>query len=166
MMFGRLHRFFVALKNLQHMPAVFRMAYELVEAQADVARQDFRAAERRLVRIYDMHLPRRALERSPADLLMALVFLRLGNPEAAAKLAPDAVRQVGSIRKWANPIERAYLRYAGRLIFEEATDQLGAPMTLDVGVDYEDLDIERVSSSFRDAFPVYRSRYAAAPQAH
>jgi hypothetical protein len=94
---------------------------------------------------------------------MALVSLRLGKPELAAELVPNAVHHIGAIRTYANPVERAYLKYAGRLILEEATDLMGAPMTIDVGVNYDDLDADRVRSSIRGSFPVYRSRYADAP---
>lgn len=139
------------------------MAIELVEAQEEVARHDYVAAEGRLTRVYELALPDEVIERSTASLLMALVSLRLGKPQLAAELAPAAVRHIDSIRTYANPVERAYLKYAGRLILEEATDLMGTPMTLDVGVDYDDLDSGRVRGALRNAFPVYRSRYADAP---
>ena len=145
------------------MPAVLKLALEMVEAHEEVARQDYAAADVRLQRIFALGLPDHVVGRSTASLLMALVSLRLGKPEVAAELVPYAVRHVGAIRSYANPVERAYLKYSGRLILEEATDALGRPMTLDVGVDYEDLDIDRVRTGIRRTFPVYRSRHAEAP---
>jgi hypothetical protein len=145
------------------MPGSVKMAIEIVEAQEEVARHDYAAAESRLKRVYELALPDRVMERSTASLLNALVALKLGRPQIAAELVPDAVRHIGSLRTYANPVERAYLKYAGRLILEEATDLMGTPMTLDVGVDYDDLDSDRVRGALRNAFPVYRSRYADAP---
>jgi hypothetical protein len=142
-----------------------RMSMELVEAQADVAKYDYLAAERRLLRVYGL-APPGAVERSSTNLLMALISLRLGNPQAAAELAPTAVAHVGSLRVYANPSERAYLKYAGRLIFEEATRQLGAPKTLSVGVDYEDLDMRKVRNSLRDTYRVPVPAGLDTPQAH
>ncbi|WP_156400554.1 hypothetical protein [Caulobacter sp. Root655] len=97
---------------------------------------------------------------------MAVVSLRLGNFQVAADLAPTAVSSIGSLRVSANPAERAYLQYAGRLVFEEATRRLGAPKTINVSVDYEDLDVRRVRDSLKNAFPVHRSRAAVIPQIH
>lgn len=161
-----LRRVVRAVQNLHHAPAIVRLADDLYEAQADAARQDFVAADKRLLRISESSLPQHVVDQSTATLLKALVSLRLGDPAAAAELAPTGVRNVESLRAYANPEERAYLAYAGRLILEEATDQLGDPMTLDVGVDYDELDIGRVRSALRDAFPIYRSRYADVPQVH
>ncbi|MGQ3308654.1 MAG: hypothetical protein ACT6SD_15145, partial [Brevundimonas sp.] len=101
---------------------------------------------------------------SKFSLLTALVALKLGNPKTAADLVPRAVHRLDDVRFYANPVERAYLKYAGRLILEEATVLLGDPRTLAVGVEYDDLDSDRVRSSLRDAFPIHRSRYAARPQ--
>lgn len=144
------------LRDLRHLPTIIRMAAEVVEAQEDVIRRDYVAAERRLVRVYTM-APPGTVELSTTNLLMALVSLRLGNPSAAADLAPIAVSHVGSLRAFANKAERAYLQYAGRLIFEEATRQLGHPKTINVGVEFEDLDIRRVRPVLRDTYPVSRS---------
>ena len=154
------------IRNARYIPSVARMAYEVVEAQAEVAKHDYPAAEKRLKRLYSMGLPESVMQRSTASLLMALVSLKLGDPEAAAELVPKAVTDVSSIRAYANPVERAYLQYAGRLILEEATAAMGRPMTLDVGVEYDDLDAGQVRSSFVDTFPVFRSRYADAPPIH
>jgi len=154
-----------AIKDLRHVPTFIRMAAELVEAQEDVARQDYLAAERRLVRIYSL-APPGAVERVPTNLLMALVSLRLGNPSAAVHLAPSGVSHVGSLRAFANPAERAYLQYAGKLIFEEATRQLGEPKTLDIGLEFDDLDVERVRRSLREAYPVHRAHAEGDPTSH
>lgn len=154
-----LQRLVTVLGNLKHIPALLRMVFELVEAQGEAAAENFLAAERRLIRVYGL-APPGAVERSTTNLLMALVSLRLGNPKVAADLAPSAVSHVGNLRVFANGAERAYLRYSGRLIYEEATHQLGAPKSLDVGVEYADLDVRRVRSSLRDAYPVYRPRSA------
>ncbi len=158
-----LRRLATLVRNARHIPGSLKLAIELVEAQEEIARHDYVAAEARLKRVYRLALPDRVMEQSTASLLMALVSLRLGRPQVAAEIAPNAVRNIGSIRTYANPTERAYLRYAGRLILEEATALMGTPMTLDVGVDYDDLDSHRVRGALRNAFPVYRSRYADAP---
>ncbi|TPW03529.1 MAG: hypothetical protein FD125_1555 [bacterium] len=152
------------VRNAQHLPRALKLAIEMVEAHEEVARQDYVSAEARLHRIFAMGLPDHVIGRSTAKLLMALVSLRLGKPGIAAGLIPDAVHDIGAIRTYANPVERAYLKYAGRLILEEATDVLGESMTLDVGVDYEDLDVTRVRNAIRLVFPVYRSRHAPAPR--
>jgi len=162
---GPLERLVTVLRNLKYLPAMVRMMTELVDAQQDAARENYLSAERRLVRIYGL-APPGAVERSTTNLLMALVSLRLGNLQAAADLAPTAVSHVGSLRAFANPAERAYLQYVGRVIFEEATRRLGAPKTFDVGVDYEDLDIRRVRASLRDAYPIHRPDNTVAPQIH
>ncbi len=160
-----IEHFVKVLGNLKHLPAAIRISVELVRAQAEAARGDFSAAERRLVRIYGL-APQEMLEHSTTNLLMALVALRLGNPGVAADLAPSAVSHVGCLRVSANGAERAYLSYAGRLIFEEATEQLGAPKTLNVGVEFDDLDVRRVRGSLRAAYPVYRPRREVSPHVH
>ncbi len=149
-------RLLTIIRNLRHVPAIVRMAITMVDAAEDVAQEDYIGAERKLLRIYGF-APPGAVERSPTNLLMALVSLRLGNPSAAAELAPLAVEHLSNLRTFANSAERAYMRYAGRLIYEEATRQLGSPKSLDVGIDYDDLDIGKVRSSIRDAYPVRRS---------
>lgn len=160
-----LKRFLTVLRNLKYVPALVRMVVEVVEAQEDAAQLNYLAAERRLLRVYGM-APPGAVERSTTNLLMALVSLRLGNAEAAAELAPAAISHVGSLRVFANSAERDYLRYAGRQIYEEATRQLGKPDSLDVGVEYGDLDVQKVRSALRDAYPVVRPPATVAQQIH
>lgn len=159
-----LRRLTTLVRNVRHIRGTIILVFETVEAQADVARNDYAAAEVRLRRVSRLALPDRLLARSTVSLLTALVALKLGKPRTAADLVPQAVHRLDGIRFYANPFERDYLRYAGRLILEEATELLGAPKTLDVGVDYDDLDSDRVRCSLREAFPVYRSRYAVRPQ--
>jgi hypothetical protein len=153
---------------LWHLPTIVCVSVGLTDAQNDVARQDYLSAERRLLRVYSLanRMPPWAIKATLANLLMALVCLRLGNPQAAADLAPTAIGSVRSLRASANAGERAYLSYAGRLIYEEATRQLGSPGSLDIGVEYEDLDISKVRRRIRSAFPVTRSLRAAPPQLH
>jgi hypothetical protein len=158
-------RLVAVLRNLKYMPAMVRMMIDLVDAQEDAARQDYLSAERRLIRIYSF-APAAAVARSTTNLLMALVSLRLGNLEAAAELAPTAISHVRSLRAFANPAERAYLQYVGLLIFEEATRRLGTPKSLDIGMDYEDLDLQKVRGSLRDAYPLHHVGAAVAPQIH
>jgi hypothetical protein len=158
-------RLLTIVRNLKYLPAIMRMGFEIVQTAEDVAEKDYLAAERRLLRIYAI-APPGAVERSTTNLLMALVSLRLGNPTVAAELAPLAVENLRNLSAFANPSERAYMRYAGKLIFEEATRQLGSPKNLDVGVAYEDLDMGRVRSAIRDAYAVRRSGTKDQPQLH
>jgi hypothetical protein len=67
-----LKRLVGAWRDLTHFPAFLRMAVELVEAADEVARQDFFAAERRLLRICGA-APSGTVERSTTLLLMALL---------------------------------------------------------------------------------------------
>jgi hypothetical protein len=76
------------------------------------------------------------------------------------------VAYVQALKFSANSAERAYLAYAGRLIFEEATRQLGVPKTLKIGIEYDDLDVAKVSSDLLAAYPVYPSDGMAARQLH
>ena len=142
------------------------MALKVVDAQAYAAQQNDSAAERLIIQVYEMDIPEQLRQRSTAELLLALVSLRLGKPQVAADRAPIGVRNIGMLGSYVNPTERAYLKYAGRLIYEEATDQLGEPMTIDVGVEFDNLDARKVRSALRDAFPVYRSRYSDTPSTH
>jgi hypothetical protein len=158
-------RLLVIIGKLKYVPAVVRMGIDMVEAAGDVAQQDYVAAEQKLLRIYRV-APPGAVERSPTNLLMALVSLRLGNPSVAAELAPLAIDNIGNLMVSANHAERAYMRYAAKLIYEEATQQLGAPKSLDAGVDYDDLDVRRVSRRIRDTYPVRRARREIEPQHH
>ena len=82
------------IRNARYIPSVARMAYEVVEAQAEVAKHDYPAAEKRLKRLYSMGLPESVMQRSTASLLMALVSLKLGDPETAAELVPSRHRRV------------------------------------------------------------------------
>lgn len=151
-----LKRFGTIVRKLKDLPAAVRMAITMVGAAENVSRKDYPAAQQKLLHIYSF-APPGAVERSTINLLMALVSLRLGNPAVAAELAPVAVEHLKNLRAFANPAERAYMRYAGKLIYEEATEQLGSPKRLDVGVDYENLDIARVRNSIRDTYPVRRA---------
>jgi hypothetical protein len=150
-------------RHVRNIRGAIILAFEVIEAQADVARDDYAAAEKRLQRVSRLALPDRLMTHSTVSLLTALVALKLGKPQTAADLVPQAVHRLDDIRFYANPVERAYLKYVGRLILEEATVLLGDPRTLDVGVEYDDLDSDRVRSSLREAFPVHRSRYASVP---
>ncbi|MES2835049.1 MAG: hypothetical protein V4707_10125 [Pseudomonadota bacterium] len=152
--------------KLWRLPAIARMAFELVEAHEEAARQDYRGADRRLSRIEGLGLPEHMMKRSTLTLLKALVALRLGDAKTAVELLPRGVHEVSFLRKGINASERDYLKYAGRLLLEEATEQLGEPLTMGVGVEYEDLDISRVGDSFWKGFPIYRSRYADPPEVH
>jgi hypothetical protein len=157
-------RFTNLARTVRNIRATIILAFEVIEVQADVARNDYVAAEKRLQRVSRLALPDRLITHSTVSLLTALVALKLGNPKTAADLVPRAVHRLDDVRFYANPVERAYLKYAGRLILEEATVLLGDPRTLAVGVEYDDLDSDRVRSSLRDAFPIHRSRYAVRPQ--
>jgi hypothetical protein len=150
---------------LWNFPGIVRMSVQLAEAQDEVAKRDYLAAERRLLRVY-RSAPPGLNGGTLVNLLMALVCLRLGRPQAAADLIPTAVGHIRSLRALANEAERAYLSYAARLIYEEATRQLGSPKSLDVGVEYDDLDVSKVSARFRAAYPVHRPDGDAAPRLH
>src|SRR6478672_7304598 len=94
-------RLVTALRKLKQLPAVVRMGFGVAKAQGDVAQRDYLAAERRLIDIYGL-APPGTVERTPTNLLMALVSLRLGNARAAAELAPLGVEHVANLRRFAN----------------------------------------------------------------
>jgi len=160
-----LGRLVAAVQYLKHVPAAVRMMSELVDAQRDAAQHDYLGAQTRLARVYDL-APPGAVGRSTTNLLMALVSLRLGNPQVAADLAPTAVQNVCSLRSYANKAERRYLSFVGKLIYEEATTQLGMPTTLNVGVEYDEVDAQRVRKELRNAYPINQSLDEASVQAH
>lgn len=137
------------------LPVMCRVAIDLQDAMYAAGRNDYVVAERYLRRIYALGPPA-ILERTSANLLKALVCLRLGSPAAAVDLARAGVAQVGALRRVHNSAERAYLQFAGAQIFEDASKLIGAPRTLDIGLTYDELDVAKVSALVRDAFPIRR----------
>jgi len=145
--------FYVLILNF---PRFARMGAANYRALRQIRAHKYASAEKSLLRVYEL-LPPGEEATAPINLSMCLVSLRLGNPAAAAELALKAIRQAkvpGAI-VGASAIERDYIRYYGKLIYEEATRLDEAPMTIDVGVESKvDLDLEKVSWRFKDSYPL------------
>lgn len=99
---AQLHRRLTTfVRNVRHIRGTIILVFEMVEAQADVARNDYAAAEERLQRVSRLALPDRLLAHSTVSLLTALVALKLGKSRTAADLVPQAVHRLDGIRFYA-----------------------------------------------------------------
>jgi len=146
-------RLFHVLRNFSR---YFRISVTGIGALSDVRRHKYARAEKGLLRVYEL-LPPGEEPALVVSLAMCLVSLRLGNPAAAAELSLKAIRQakVPGALIGASAAERDYLRYYGKLIYEEATRLDGTPMTIDVGIQSEaDLDLDKVGARIRSDYPL------------
>lgn len=150
------------IKGLRYLPRLARLSMAYEDAGDDVAQGRFADAEKKLLLAYDLRPP--DLDMPPyIDLLMALVSLRLGHAGVAADLARGAARWLGVTWAYANARERAYLKYFARLVYEAARRMEGTPMTIDVGVQFDDIDVTKVRASLRSKFDIAAlERHAAA----
>jgi hypothetical protein len=156
----RLRRARWVMRRMGHLilnlPRYIRIIVAQVEGMGEVRRHRYARAEKLLLRVYEL-LPPGEEATLITNLAMCLVSLRLGNPATAAELSLKAIRQakVPGAYVGANAVERDYLRYYGKLIYEEATLRDGTPMMINVGIGSEaDLDLDKVSARVKRDYPL------------
>jgi hypothetical protein len=64
------------------------------------------------------------------------------------------------------PAERGYLLYYAKGLYERAMYLSGAPMTIDVKVKYEDIDLAKIGAWLSDTFPLGAPADEGARQIH
>jgi len=137
------------LAIIWRLPRIIRSSMAYTAASNDVRAGRYLAAKKKLQGIYERDWP--ILEPPAPDcLLLALVYLKLGHMPAAAEMALEGVRQASQIVRYVDPVDRDYMRYVGKVIYEKAM----APLQVDVGVEREDLRLDRVRSLLLEAFPL------------
>lgn len=141
-----------ALVKLWYLPTVFRLGLLYADAVGNVRDRRFEEAKAKLIRIRERS-PRQLGIPAPATLLLAFVYLRTGNLISAADVALEGVGQVERL-KFLKPPERAYLSYAGKLIYECATSMTGEPRALHLGIGIADLKLEEVRPEIKDSLPL------------
>ena len=119
-------------------PRFVRMIAANYRAIRAIRAHQYAHAEKSLLRVYELMAPGEEVALS-INMSMCLVSFRLGNTAAAADLALKAIRQVkapGAL-VGASATERDYVRYYGKLIYEEATRRDGSPMVIDIGIEIQ-----------------------------
>lgn len=139
--------------KLRHLPRIIWLGLAYGDAAEDVTQGRYPEARRKLLRIQERS-PQAAEALAPVSLLLSLVHLRLGDVVAAAEMAHEGIVQARSLGGFISPAERAYMSYAGKLIYERATQLNGQPMMIDVAVRLEDLRLDRVRALIRNLFPL------------
>jgi hypothetical protein len=147
---------------LSLLPCLIRLPFTYAAAVDEMLNSDFVAARNRLLRVLPA-TPELALDRIPAKMVLARALLETGDPAAAAALFPQAFRPARYSRTLNNS-ERSFLKYVGNDIYERATKQLGRPSSFDIQVEFDDLDLVRVSERLRGAFPHVQHRHG--PKSH
>jgi len=140
------------LKRLRSFPTFLLIALAYVDAADDAKKGDYRGAEKKLRRAFSFAAISDP-QAWPSQLLMARIALRLGNWAEAAAIVPVAIKHVRP-SAFASRAECAYVRYASKLIYEEAKRLSGEPTSLNVGVTINDLDLSKVRRAISDDFPL------------
>ena len=141
-------------------PWIVRLPISYEAAVDEVLAKDFVGARKRLLKLLTI-MPDPLQDGVPIKLLLARTLLETGEPAAAEALFPAAFRALKQPRHYTNPAESAYLKYAGNQLYERATQRLGHPLSFDIGVEFEDLDLAKISRRKQEAFPVSPPNRAA-----
>lgn len=137
------------LAIIWRLPRFIRMLMAYTAASADIRAGRYLAAKEKLQGVYERDWPK--LEPpAPHCLLLAFVYLKLGHMPAAAEMALEGVRQASQIVRYVDPVDRDYMRYVGKVIYEKAMP----PLQVDVGVEREDLRLDRVRPLLLEEFPL------------